>query len=396
MPRELIAIGPRQPVLREYEDPPLGPSQVRIRAEFASPKHGTGFVFYRGSSRAIGQKYDREWGCLVPADAEEVAWAFPRRLGNMAVGTVVEVGPAVTRFRPGQRVFGHLPIRETYTVHESRVDPLPGELAPEAAVCLDPALMALALRDAGIRLGDAVAVFGLGAIGLLAVQLARQAGAAQVIAVDPLAPRRELAVRFGADLAMAPGDDAGLAIRRLAPPGAPRAAAPEAVAGPPTSDVLSLDEELLRLGEPRRSGRHVTGGFIERDTQWGQTGVDVAVEATGNPRALHEAIRATRFGGTICLLSYYADEARGLYLGEEFHLNRLQLVSCRSESQPLRDAPGWTLERLAQIALLWLTSGRLRTDGILTPIVTLDEAPEAFRQVDEHPETSIKLGVRFP
>ena len=41
MPRELIAVAPRTPELREYEEPLLGHRQIRIRTEFASPKHGT-------------------------------------------------------------------------------------------------------------------------------------------------------------------------------------------------------------------------------------------------------------------------------------------------------------------------------------------------------------------
>jgi threonine dehydrogenase-like Zn-dependent dehydrogenase len=288
-------------------------------------------------------------------------------------------------------------VRETYTVHESRVDRLPAGLSAEAAVCLDPAVMALAVRDADVRLGDAVAVFGLGAIGLFAVQLARLAGADQVLGVDPIAARRELGRRYGADHAIDPGEapgDAGLAVRRLAPlpPGgreraAPAQATPAGPGGPAA--------ELAALGRPRRRGRHVAGGFTEVETQTGDLGADVAVEASGSPRALQAAIRATRYGGTVCLLSYYPTDAAGVYLGEEFHLNRLRLVSCRAESLPLRDAPGWTLERLVATALRWLASGRLQTAGMVTPIVPFAEAPAAFREIDAHPETSVKLGIRF-
>jgi threonine dehydrogenase-like Zn-dependent dehydrogenase len=236
--------------------------------------------------------------------------------------------------------------------------------------------MAFAVRDAGIRLGDRVAVFGLGAIGLMAVQLARLAGAAQLIAVDPIAPRRALATRFGADAALEPGEDGGLAVRRLTRQHRAGLPGPAAAQKPPRPVP-------------------VLGGYREVPTQWGNLGVDVAVEASGSTHALREAIRATRFGGTICLLSYYSGEAVGLRLGEEFHLNRQTLVSCRAESLPLREAPGWTLERLAQTALSWLATGRLRTEGLVTPIVPFVDSPAAYQEIDEHPERSIKLGVRF-
>src|SRR3954462_15563887 len=175
-PRELIATAPRPPVIEEYDEPPLGPRQIRIRTELASPKHGTELVGYRNDPVA-SRPYNNAWGATMPRPPEIALQSFPRPLGNMAVGSVREVGSEVTRFRPGDRVFGHFPIRETQTVDESSADPLPEGLSPEAAVCLDPVVMALALRDGGIKLGDRVAVFGLGAIGLITVQLAKIAGA---------------------------------------------------------------------------------------------------------------------------------------------------------------------------------------------------------------------------
>src|SRR5262245_35620054 len=139
MPRELIAAAPRTPELREYEEPPLGARQIRVRTEFASPKHGTELVGYRDEP-AAHRPYDRVWGAVMPRATQ--ASGFPRPLGNMAVGTVTEIGPEVTRFKAGDRVFGHFPIRETQTVDETRADPMPTGLSDEAAVCLDPAVMA--------------------------------------------------------------------------------------------------------------------------------------------------------------------------------------------------------------------------------------------------------------
>jgi threonine dehydrogenase-like Zn-dependent dehydrogenase len=233
--------------------------------------------------------------------------------------------------------------------------------------------MALAIRDANIKLGDSVAVFGLGAIGLVTAQLARLAGAGRVIAVDPLGNRRELAQRLGADDVIDPaaGDgDVGMAIRRL------------------TGDVPESPT-------PRAQTRLI-GGYWERPTQTSQLGVDVAIETSGSIPALHQAIRATRFGGTICMISFYGRDATGLFLGDEFHVNQLQLISARSESLPLRDTPGWTLERLVRVGLDWLTSGRISVDGIVTPVVSFEDSVDAYRAIDEHPEQSIKLGIRFP
>src|SRR5215210_5244292 len=221
MPHELIALEPRRSVLREYEEPELRLRQIRIRTEFASPKHGTEMVGYRNEPSAR-RPYDPEWGCVIPRPADEGPRNFP--LGNMAVGSVTEVGPEATRFGVGDRVFGHLPIRETHTVDEEAVDPLPDGLEAGAVVCLDPAVMALAMRDASIRLGDQDAVFGLGAIGRMAVQMSRIAGADRLTGVDPSEARRNVAEALGADTALDPlayGGDAGMAIRRISGAGRP-------------------------------------------------------------------------------------------------------------------------------------------------------------------------------
>ena len=371
MPRELIAIAPRTPELREYEEPALGQNEIRIRSELASPKHGTELVAYRDEPVA-SRPYDPAWGAVMARNAEGGPNRFPTPLGNMAVGVVVAVGPDVSRFQPGDRVFGHFPIRETHTVDEHLADRLPDGLSAEAALCLDPVVMALAIRDAGIALGDRVAVFGLGAIGLIAVQLARLSGAETVIAVDPLPNRRALARDFGADIVLDPSandGDTGLDIRR-------------------TTGFRSA-------GDHQRVERRLVGGYLDRPTQLHQLGVDVAVETSGSIAALQQAIRATRFGGTVAVISFYGQDASGLRLGEEFHINQLKLVSVRAQSQPLRGAPGWTLERLVSLGLKWMIDSRIKTEGIIDPIVPFEECAQAYRMIDEHPERSIKLGVQF-
>jgi threonine dehydrogenase-like Zn-dependent dehydrogenase len=369
MPRELIATAPGTPAFRDYEDTPLTRTQIRIRTQFASPKHGTELVGFRDEP-AAQRSYDPAIGAVMPRTGRS---GFPRGLGNMAVGEVIETGPDVSRFRIGDRVFGHFSIRETHTVDETNADPVPEGLSDEALMCLDPAVMAFSIRDVRIGLGDRVAVFGLGAIGLMAVQMARLSGASWIVAIDPIPARRALATAFGADVVLDTTElegDTGLAIRNLTAPFV------EADPGP----------------SPRT---RLPGGYWEQDSQRTQLGVDVAIEGSGAIRALHQAVRATRFGGTICMLSFYGRDAAGLHLGEEFHINQLSLVSARAESLPLRDLPGWTLGRMVRTTLAWLSDGTLQTDGLITPVVQFQDADDAYREIAEHPERSIKLGIRF-
>lgn len=342
MPRELIATAPRTPVLVEFEPPPVGPGMVRIVSEFGAPKHGTEMHGYRNDAATSAARYDPEWRAFIPRT--DGTSRFPMRLGNVVVGRVDEVGDGVTAVAVGDRVYGHMPLREVNVVSTERLRPLPPGLSPEAAVCLDPADAALAMRDAHVRVGDRVAVFGLGAIGLFALQYCKLSGASQVIAVDPLPRRRELAAHLGADTVLDPIDgDVGLKIRELT----------------------------------------------------GKLGVDVALEVSGNYRALQQAIRATRFEGTVGVIAAYGrGGAEHLHLGDEFHWNAIHLISCRTVSLPLRDY-GWDHTRIVDLAETLLRTGELRHEGIVHPIVPFDEAANAYRMIDEHPEHCVKLGVRF-
>ncbi len=341
MPRELVAVAPQTPQLVSYEPPPLEAGMVRIVSEFGAPKHGTELLAYRNRAATSAARYDPEWRCFLPRT--DGSSRFPLRLGNTIVGRIEAVGEGVNRYSPGDRVYGHLPLREVHVVPAARVRPLPAELTPEAAVCIDPADAALAMRDAHVRLGDRVAVFGLGAIGLMAMQYCKLSGASLVIAIDPLAIRREAAMRLGADVTLDPTEgDVGLEIRRLT----------------------------------------------------GKLGVDVALEVSGSSLALHQAIRATKFEGTVGVIATYASGAEYLRLGDEFHWNAIHLMSCRTVSLPLRDY-GWDRERIVDLAEELIRTGRVRTDGIVQPIVSFDESAEAYRLIDEHPEQCIKLGVRF-
>src|SRR4051794_1262761 len=314
---------------------------VRVVSEFGSPKHGTELPGYRADDVSIERRYDAAWRCTFPLPAD--AAIFPRPLGNTIVGRIDAVGEGVADLAPGDRVYGLLPLRDVHVVPATRVARLPDGMTVEGAVCVNPVFVAVALRDAHVGLGDRVAIFGLGGIGLMVVQLCRLAGAELVAAVDPLPLRREVAARLGADVTLDPAQgDTGAELRRM-------------------TDKL---------------------------------GVDVALEVSGSSAALHQAVRATRYAGTVGVLATYPGAQPQLYLGQEFHRNATQVVSCRSASEPFRDF-GWDAARAQRLAEGLVRSGRVRTDGVIQPVVPFEECAEAYRAIDEHPESCIKLGVRF-
>ncbi|MCZ6680368.1 MAG: zinc-binding dehydrogenase [Candidatus Poribacteria bacterium] len=342
MPRELVAIAPRQPVLREYEESLLNPGEVRLRSFFSAPKHGTELRGYRGDTKDHTAPFDPERRLHVgPAGTPK----FPVRLGNMAVGEVIEVGEGVTGFQIGDRVFGHLPIRETHTVAESRLEKAPDGMSAEAIVYSDPAGVALApVRDSNIAIGDRVAVLGLGAIGQMALQIARLQGARWIVATDPIPTRRELAKRHGADVVLDPiAEDAGLVIK----------------------------------------------------DQTDKIGVDVSLETSGTYAGLNDALRATGFGGTVVSSAYYTGDARALSLEGEWHRNQLTVISTRDANPYLRNHPLWDTQRVHGEAFALLQEGRLSVEGLIHPIVPFADSAEAYREIDEAPEKSIKLGITY-
>jgi L-iditol 2-dehydrogenase len=82
---------------------------------------------------------------------------------------------------------------------------VPDGFSPATAAILEPLGVALHGFDLGhVRFASSVAIVGCGPIGLLEIQVARAAGVASVIAVEPLAHRRTAAAKCGADIVLTP------------------------------------------------------------------------------------------------------------------------------------------------------------------------------------------------
>jgi threonine dehydrogenase-like Zn-dependent dehydrogenase len=341
MPRTIVALSPTQMEIREYELGPLETGTVRVKSEFAAPKHGSETAMVKGYG------YDRfpmdeELGLFMhggPSQRPEST-----QVGNMMVGPIVEKAPDVTEFEIGDRVCGHAVFGELHDFGVEWVRAVPDGMSWKSALCLDPADFAMgAVRDGNVRVGDVVAVFGAGAIGLMTVQLAKLSGAF-VISVDPLERRRRAATECGADMVFDPTD-------------------------------IDVGAEIKRATDKR--------------------GVDVAIDFSSEVEGLQAALRCIAFGGNVVAASWPAPYGTSLDLGTEAHWNRPNLIFARSCSDPSRDHPRWDEQRIFKTCWDMLLDGRLTGEPIVDPVVTFEELMTAYPRIMSHPNESVKLGVTF-
>jgi 2-desacetyl-2-hydroxyethyl bacteriochlorophyllide A dehydrogenase len=352
MSRTLVLDGPRQLRLAEQPSRSLGPGEVRLRARLSGISHGTELSLYRGTSAFADKVFDRGLRAFVEPPAGSAS-AYPVTLGYEMISEVVEVGPGVTEVTVGDLVHTGTPHQEETVLDLAAslqatypLVVLPTDERLERGVFLSLAAVALqAVHDAEIKLGDAVSVHGLGAIGLLAVQMCRLEGIQNVIGIDPEPHRRDLAARFGA------------------------------------THVLDAADDKLGLTVRDRNGGH---------------GVDVAIEVSGSDRGLQGALSAAGLGGTVVGAGFYQGGAAHLRLGEEFHHNRLSLIaSVGSWGAPDRHAPLWNRRRVLDTAARLLFTDRVAVDGLLDRTFPFEEAPAAYRWLDEHPHDAVKVALAY-
>ena len=130
-------------------------------------------------------------------------------LGHEASGVVVDVGAEVHDFAVGDLVtaiggaYADFFVAGTDTVMK-----LPDSVDPIFALGEPLACCVHASERFGTRPGDRVAVVGCGFMGLICLQLARLQGAGEIVAIDPVPYRRDMALRLGADRAIHPDDAA--------------------------------------------------------------------------------------------------------------------------------------------------------------------------------------------
>jgi threonine dehydrogenase-like Zn-dependent dehydrogenase len=325
---------------QEVEEQPLAPNQVRVRSRFGVEKHGTMMAFYKGYANERG-RWDGENRIHIP---EGVLWDYPIPLGNMQMGEVIEVGTDVTRVKVGDTAYSWAPFQPRFVASEDRLRLFPDPISWQSGMLMDPGEFAVgAVRDGNVRIGERVAVFGMGAIGLVVVQAVRAAGAAQIIAIDPLENRRQAALECGADVVLNPvGADIGMQLR----------------------DLTGL-------------------------------GVDVAIDYSGNVHALQAAIRGVAYGGTVVLGAYPAPYPAGLDFGGEAHMNRPRFIFSRANSDPNPEHPRWDWRRLSALVELMIARGDLKGEPIVDEPLPFESLLETYEQIASNLDSSIKFSIKY-
>ncbi|MFC7886426.1 zinc-binding dehydrogenase [Streptomyces sp. NPDC057376] len=197
-------------------------------------------------------------------------------LGHEVSGTIAEVGAGVTAWSPGQRVVlyaGEVRDGVTYTrgvdydggwaeyalSAETALTPLPDAIPFEQGAIIPDAVSTPwgAITETGaVRPAEAVGVWGVGGLGVHAVQLLRAVGACPVVAVDPSPVARERALAAGADLALDSADPELRQAVRAVTGGAGLAAAFDFAGVPP------VREQALSVLAPK--GRLVLVGLTDK------------------------------------------------------------------------------------------------------------------------------------
>ncbi len=309
--------------IKERELEALAAGNVRIRTEYSMVSTGTELHTIQGT-----HTQDRP---------------FPRMTGYIAIGRVVGVGEGVESPVPGERVLFSAAHFEMIDFPAARCVAVPEAIASEVAVCTT--LLGISIRGvrAGkVQLGDAVAVFGQGVIGALAAHLAKLAGGCPVIAVDPVARRREVAGRLGVDATIDPVNE-------------------------------DVGERIAQL----------TGG----------RGVQAAIEATATPRVISQLPAITAKGGRIVVLGGIHGTAE-MDLYTHFQKSDQIMVGCGDAHS--EDHPYLTADANTKAIHRMMLAGMINIEPVITHRAPYTKAPGIYRMLINEKDKAVGVQFEWP
>ncbi|WP_274557811.1 Zn-dependent alcohol dehydrogenase [Streptomyces spiramyceticus] len=331
-------------VLDDVEAVGFGPGKVKLRiratglchsdisamkgvlpqpAPFIPGHEGAGEVIDVGDGvTGLGQG-DRVIVCWLPAC--RTCASCKRGQTHMCLAGLMNAG--VPNFkRPGGDVFGFAgtgTFTEEAVVAAGCAVPIPDDVPYEIAALIGCGVttgLGAAINTAQVEAGSSVAVIGCGGVGISAIQGARVQGAAQIVAVDPVASRREAALKFGATEAVSP-------------------------------DELADAKQRITAGE----------------------GFDYVFEVVGKSATARTAYETTRRGGTLCVVGAGA-------MDDLFQVNMFELFFDEKSILPSMYGGGDVLRSYERAIALW-RAGRIDLEGMITHRVRLDGINDALDQM---------------
>ena len=334
---------PRVVGVREYETPKPAAGEVVIRTLFSGISAGTEIATYRGTNPYQEKRWDPEAELFFPGGS---TFSYPLDVwGYSEVGEVTGLGKGAEGLAVGEVVWGIWGHRSHAALPAARLiehqlsahlDPIVGTFDRVGAVALN------AVFASNARVGESVAIFGQGVIGLLATQLLVNQGI-DVYAVDAIPGRLALARQFGA------------------------------------TPILATEGDVAVILREHTRGR----------------GVDRVIELSGVYAALQAGIRVAGVGGTVVAGGFYQGAADSLRLGEEFHHNRVSLVTSQIGALPHDLAGRWSRERLHQTVMKLCSAGRLDPAPLVSHIFPARDAAAAYAMIDRPPSDLLQVILDF-
>ena len=322
--KQLVFTAPCVTELLEVDVPPVGEKDVLVRIERSSISAGTERANLVGDPSVCGRA------------APSVA--FPRTVGYSTSGIVEAVGDGVTRVKVGDRVACMWTKHAQYWVlPETKVFPLPESVSMGAAALTCIATFPLAaIRKCRTEIGESAMVMGQGVLGQIAVQLLRIAGAAPIIAVDPVEKKREQALSLGADYALDP----------FAP------------------DFVETVKSL-------------TGG----------KGVNVCIEVTGKGQGLDMALDCMAKFGRISLLGCTRNADFTIDYYRKVHCPGITLIGAHTNARPKQESHGgwWTELDDGEAVIRLMEMGRLDLDCLIEEVHSAADGIAVFDRLAKSP-----------
>ncbi|MEU9677734.1 Zn-dependent alcohol dehydrogenase [Streptomyces parvus] len=331
-------------VLDDVEAVGFGPGKVKLRiratglchsdvsamsgvlpqpAPFIPGHEGAGEVVDVGDGVTGLSAGDRVLVCWLPACGE--CPSCKRGQTQLCLAGFMNAGTPNFK-RPGGDVFGFAgtgTFTEEVVVGAGCAVPIPDDVPFEIAALIGCGVttgLGAAINTAQVEAGSSVAVIGCGGVGISTIQGARVRGAAQIVAVDPVASRREAALRFGATEAVAPGE----------------------------------------LADAKQ---RITGG----------EGFDYVFEVVGKSATARTAYETTRRGGTLCVVGAGA-------MDDTFQVNMFELFFDEKRILPSMYGGGDVLRSYERAIALW-RAGRIDLESMITHRVRLDGINDALDQM---------------